>query len=81
LVSALIGTGSPQYVYGYDHASNLTSITPNGGDAVILLHTYAITSGTYDANGSPMALSGKSYKWDGANRIVRFANTTGSSFT
>jgi hypothetical protein len=30
MISALIGTGSPQYVYGYDHAANLTSITPNG---------------------------------------------------
>jgi YD repeat-containing protein len=30
LVSGFIGTGSPQYVYAYDHASNLTSITPNG---------------------------------------------------
>jgi hypothetical protein len=27
----LIGSGPPQYVYGYDHASsNLTSITPSG---------------------------------------------------
>jgi RHS repeat-associated protein len=85
LVSALIGTGSPQYVYGYDHASNLLSITPNGAtQAFSYTSTNAITSGTYDANGSPTVLRGKSYKWDGANRIVHFANSannTGSSFT
>jgi RHS repeat-associated protein len=84
-VSALIGTGTPQYVYGYDHASNLTSITPNGAtQSFSYTSTNVIASGTYDLNGSPTALSGKSYKWDGANRIVRFANTannTGSSFT
>jgi RHS repeat-associated protein len=85
LVSGLIGTGSPQYVYGYDHASNLTSITPNGAtESFSYTSTNAITSGTYDANGSPTVLSGHSYKWDGENRIVRFAssaNNTGSSFT
>ena len=85
MVSALIGTGSPQYVYGYDHASNLLSITPNGTTQTFsYTSTNAITSSTYDANGSPTVLSGKSYKWDGVNRIVRFANTannTGSSFT
>jgi RHS repeat-associated protein len=83
--SALIGTGTPQYVYGYDHASNLTSITPDGATQTFTYtSTNAITSGTYDANGSPTALSGKSYKWDGANRILRFADTatdTASSFT
>jgi len=85
LVSALVGTGSPQYVYGYDHASNLTSITPNGAtQSFSYTSTNAITSGTYDSNGSPTSLAGNSYKWDGANRIVHFANTgnnTGSSFT
>jgi RHS repeat-associated protein len=85
LVSGLIGAGSPQYVYGYDHASNLTSITPNGAtQSFAYTSTNAITLGTYDANGSPIALSGKSYKWDGENRVVRFANSannTGSSFT
>ena len=85
MVSALIGTGSPQYVYGYDHASNLLSITPDGPtQSYSYTSTNAITSGSYDANGSPTVLSGNTYKWDGANRIVRFASTTnntGSSFT
>jgi RHS repeat-associated protein len=85
MVSALIGIGSPQYVYGHDHASNLTSITPNGAtESFSYTNTNAITAGTYDANGSPTSLAGKSYKWDGENRIVRFAssaNNTGSSFT
>jgi len=85
LVSALIGTGPPQYVYGYDHASNLTSITPNGPtESFSYSSTNAITSGSYDANGSPTVLGGNSYKWDGENRLVRFANSTnntGSSFT
>jgi RHS repeat-associated protein len=83
-VSALIGTGAPQYVYGYDHASNLLSITPNAAtQSFAYTSTNSITSGTYDANGSPSVLSGKSYKWDGANRMVHFANTannTGSTF-
>lgn len=85
MISALIGTGSPQYVYGYDHASNLTSITPDGAtQSFSYTSTNAITSGTYDANGSPTVLGGKSYKWDGANRVVHFANSaanTASSFT
>jgi RHS repeat-associated protein len=85
MITALIGTGSPQYVYGYDHASNLTSITPDGpAESFSYTSTNALTIGTYDANGSPKALSGSSYKWDGANRLVRFANSannTGSSFT
>jgi uncharacterized protein RhaS with RHS repeats len=85
LISGLIGTGSPQYVYGYDHASNLTSITPDGPtESFSYSNTNAITSGSYDANGSPIVLSGNSYKWDGESRIVRFAssaNNTGSSFT
>jgi RHS repeat-associated protein len=80
----LIGTGAPQYVYGYDHASNLLSITPNGAtQSFAYTSTNSITSGTYDANGSPSVLSGKSYKWDRANRMVHFANTannTGSTF-
>jgi RHS repeat-associated protein len=85
LISGLIGTGAPQYVYGYDHASNLTSITPNGAtESFSYTSTNTITGQTYDANGSPTVLSGNSYKWDGENRIVRFAssaNNTGSSFT
>jgi RHS repeat-associated protein len=85
LITGLIGTGSPQYVYGYDHASNLTSITPDGtAESFSYSNTNAITSGTYDANGSPTSLAGNSYKWDGENRLVRFAsssNNTGSSFS
>jgi RHS repeat-associated protein len=85
LVSGLIGSGSPQYVYGYDHASNLTTITPNGPpQSFSYTSTNTITSGTYDANGSPTLLSGVSYKWDGENRLVlltNIGNNTGSSFT
>jgi len=55
-------------VYGYDHASNLLSITPNGPtQSFSYTSTNAITSGSYDANGSPTVLSGNSYEWDGAN--------------
>jgi RHS repeat-associated protein len=72
-------------VYGYDHASNLLSITPNGAtQSFAYTSTNSITSGSYDSNGSPTVLSGNSYKWDGANRVVGFANSannTGSSFT
>jgi RHS repeat-associated protein len=85
LLSGLFSGTTPQYAYSYDRASNLTSITPNGPQQTFsYTSTNSITSGNYDANGSPTALSGKSYKWDGANRIVHFANTannTGSSFT
>jgi YD repeat-containing protein len=72
-------------VYGYDHASNLTSITPNAAtQSFTYSNTNAISSGSYDANGSPAALGQNSYKWDGENRIVHFASTpnnTTSSFT
>lgn len=85
LVSGLIGTGSPQYVYGYDHVSNLTSITPNGAtQSYSYSSTNAIDAAISDANGSPTMLAGNSYKWDGENRLVRFASSadnTGSSFT
>ena len=85
LVSGLIGAGPAQYVYGYDHASNLTSIKPNGTtQSFSYTSTNAIVPGSYDPNGSPLSLNGNSYKWDGENRIVRFAsssNNTGSSFT
>jgi len=81
-----IYTGStPQYAYSYDHASNLLSITPNGPtQSLSYTSTNAITAGSYNANGSPTALSGNSYKWDGANRVVSFfssANNTASGFT
>jgi RHS repeat-associated protein len=86
LVSGLVGTGgTPQFQYGYDHASNLTSIAPNGPtQSYSYTSTNAITSGSYDSNGSPTSLGGKSYKWDGENRIVNFANSaanTSSTFT
>jgi RHS repeat-associated protein len=86
LVSGLIGSGSnPQYAYTYDRASNLTSITPDGTtENYSYTSTNAISAGTYDANGSPTVLAGDTYKWDGENRIVRFAdaaNDTSSSFT
>jgi RHS repeat-associated protein len=85
LLTGLYSGSTPQYAYGYDAASNLTSLKLNGS---IQSYTYNstndITSGTYDANGSPTSLAGKSYKWDGANRIVKFSNSasnTTSSFT
>jgi RHS repeat-associated protein len=85
LVSALIGTGSPQYVYNYDHASNLTSITPDGTTQnYTYTSTNEIAGASYDANGSPTVLATAMYKWDGANRIVRFTNPSsnlGTTFT
>ena len=78
LVSGLIGAGStPQYAYTYDHASNLTSIS-TGGTTNSYSYTgiNGIDTGTYNANGSPTVLSGSTYKWDGENRLVRFANAT-----
>jgi RHS repeat-associated protein len=86
LLSGLFGTGStPQFVYGYDNADDLTSITPNGTEEKFSYGpTNAIMSGTYDANGSPTALGGNTYTWDGANRLLTFANSvagTSSTFT
>lgn len=86
LLSGLYGTGStPQYAYNYDKASNLTSIAANAtAQSYSYTSVNTIASGTYDSNGSPTSLAGKSYTWDGANRIVKFANTaanTGSSFS
>lgn len=82
LTSGLIGTGTPQYQYGYDSASNLTSITQN---ASTQNYSYtaanAITAGTYDANGSPTALGGNTYTWDGANRLVSFNGSSGTTST
>jgi len=84
LTSGLISGSTPQYAYGYDSASNLTSIKPNGAtESFQYTSTNAITAGTYDANGSPLVLGASNYKWDGANRVVRFTNTstnTSSSF-
>ena len=85
LLSGLFSGSTPQYAYVYDPASNLTSITPDGtAQSFAYSSTNAITSGTYDANGSPLVLGGNSYKWDGADRVVSFTNTannTASSFT
>jgi len=82
LLSGLIGSGTPQYQYGYDAASNPTSITENGSTQS---YTYtaanAITGGTYDGNGSPTALNGNTYAWDGANRLVSFTGSSGTSST
>jgi RHS repeat-associated protein len=81
----LISGSSPAYSYGYDHASNLTSMTVNGTQKSLSYTSInEITPANYDANGSPTALGGNSYTWDGANRIVSFSNAaahTGSSFT
>jgi RHS repeat-associated protein len=85
LLSGLISGTTPQYAYSYDPASNLTSITPNGPQqSYSCTSTNAITTGTYDVNGSPTALGGNAYTWDGANRVVSFANSanhTSSTFT
>jgi RHS repeat-associated protein len=85
LLSGLFSGSTPQYAYAYDAASNLKSITPNGpAQTFSYTSTNTITAGTYDANGSPTALAGNVYTWDGANRIVSFknnANGTSSSFT
>jgi RHS repeat-associated protein len=78
-------SGSTQNAYGYDHASNLLSITSSGTtQSYSYTSTNAITGQTYDANGNPQVLSGNTYKWDGANRIVHFTNSaanTASSFS
>jgi RHS repeat-associated protein len=82
LLSGLIGSGTPQYQYAYDPASNLTSITQNGSTQN---YTYtaanAIAAGTYDANGSPTALNGNTYTWDGANRLISFTGSSGTTST
>jgi RHS repeat-associated protein len=85
LLSGLYTGSTPQYAYVYDAASNLKSITPNGPQQTYnYSSTNTITSGIYDANGSPTSLGGSGYTWDGANRIVSFSNSasrTSSSFT
>lgn len=74
--------GTAQYGYGYDSASNILSFTTNGTAAsYTYTATNAITSGSYDANGSPTSLGGATYTWDGANRAVGFANASGQSST
>ena len=85
LQSVFVGAATtPTFAYGYDPASNLTSITANGSQqGPSYTATNALTSGTYDANGSPTALGGNVYVWDGANRLVSFSGTANntSSFT
>jgi RHS repeat-associated protein len=84
LTSGFIGSGTPQYQYGYDPASNLTSITRNG---TTQSHSYStaneIDSGSYDGNGSPTSLEGNTYTWDGANRVLSVTTSLGvtSTFT
>jgi RHS repeat-associated protein len=86
LSSALVSTttGSlgttPQFAYGYDRASNLTSITANEpAQSFTATATNGLTAGTYDANGNTTALSGRSFAWDGANRVVSFTSGTSKS--
>jgi len=84
LVSGLIGSGTPQYQYAYDPASNPTSITQNGATQnYSYTAANAITAGSYDGNGSPTSLGGNAYTWDGANRLVSFTGSSGtaSNFT
>ena len=84
LKTGLIGSGTPQYQYNYDPASNLASITRNGATQD---YTYSTTneinSESYDANGSPTSLEGNTYTWDGANRILSITLSSGvtSAFT
>jgi RHS repeat-associated protein len=74
------GSGSPQYAYGYDPASNLTSIAANApAQALAYTSTNAISTGTYDANGSPTLLNGNSYSWDGTNRLASFISGSNES--
>lgn len=77
-------SGSTQGTYGYDAASNILSKTTGGTQqSYSYTSTNAIATGAYDANGNPLSLGGATYTWDGANRLVSFAGTSGksSSFT
>ena len=76
LLSGVVAS-STEYAYGYNKASNLTSITSGGAtESYTYTSTNSITSGTYDSNGSPLSLGGNTYKWDGANRLVHFTSTS-----
>ena len=84
LKTGLIGSGTPQYQYTYDPASNLASITRNGTtENYTYSTTNEIDSGSYDANGSPTSLDGNTYTWDGGNRILSVTLSSGvtSAFT
>ena len=64
-------SATPHFSYGYDQASNPTTITTNG---VTQSPTYASTNeiigGDYDLNGNPKTLNGAVYTWDAANRLA-----------
>ncbi len=71
---------SPQFAYGYDRASNLTSIAANApAQTPTYTATNEMTSASYDANGSPSALGSATYTWDGANRVITFKSGTNRS--
>lgn len=72
LISASYGSDPAQSVaYAYDPASNITSVTGGSAPATTsYTATNAIVGGTYDVNGSPTALDGASYVWDGAHRLI-----------
>ncbi|MBO9712630.1 RHS repeat-associated core domain-containing protein [Sphingomonas sp.] len=79
ITAATVGTNltsgsstSPNYAYSYDAASNLTKIqTPARTQNLAYTSTNAISSGTYDVNGSPTTLDSTQYTWDGANRLTK----------
>jgi len=85
LTSASVGTdlslpATPQYAYEYDAASNITGLTANAPKKTIAYtSTNAISTGTYDANGSPTALDGATYAWDGANRLAKYVSGVNES--
>jgi RHS repeat-associated protein len=79
LVSATLGaggmppapSGTPQFAYAYDRASNLTTIAASGAtQSPTYTNTNEIIGGNYDPNGSPKTLAGAQYAWDAANRLV-----------
>jgi RHS repeat-associated protein len=75
-------SGATQNAYGYDSASNLSSITANGSTQTFsYTSTNSLTSGNYDANGSPVGFGTNTYTWDGANRIVSFAGAANKAST
>jgi RHS repeat-associated protein len=87
LVSAFLsaGTGAsveatPQFAYGYDRASNLTSIAANSDAKTYQYNdTNGLAAASYDENGNPTRLGTTQYSWDGFNRLVGFAAGTSAS--
>ena len=62
---------TPQFAYGYDQASNITSVTANSKTRTTAHSaTNAISGAAYDLNGSLTALGDATYSWDGANRLL-----------